>query len=118
VIGVEHLGRNQRHLQLLDHGAVFGAADDAPQRQRGGEVGGAFDQMLESHGRRHGVGVGIVVHVDEQVAPALQLSRPLPRLKSAMPRSDCAPVRGSGVNSPLFEEGNSSEDGIFLASHG
>src|ERR1039457_5907742 len=39
-------------------------------------------------------------------------SMPLPRLKSAIPRSDCAPVRGSGVNRPLLDEGYSS-DGSF-----
>jgi len=69
---IQCLGCEQRDPEGFHHGAVLGAAHDAAQRQGGLDGQGVLDHALEPERRSQGVGIRVVVHVDEEALPASQ----------------------------------------------
>jgi hypothetical protein len=71
--GGQFFDGRERDLEDVDHGPVLGAADDPAQGQGGLQAGLVLDQPLEPDGGGQGVGIGVVVHVDQHrlLAPDL-----------------------------------------------
>lgn len=59
-------------LEVVEEGAVFGAADDAGRGDGTGDLGEVVGQEAEGQGGGEGVGVGIILQDDEEVRAALE----------------------------------------------